>query len=721
MAIIPYRERNVSPEYADRLSDINAHSLQTKAMLTALGDYWTNYYRNLEPIAAATSGSVASISKEYTKLLDLVKSANVLDVPLLQTTQFELLVIKLKDLKRVEARDGSTDYYFVPLEDVVDTRYLTTSLFESRVVLEKGIHFDVVKNEGFKFYVDLFEDKGITGYTFEVGEDQERGMLLWACDIAFTSTVIYDRYGRFLYKKAADSEQYKWLVSGLMRFYESAKSVYAIQEVLNVMYGIPYSRYKDEVVKEIYYVDKNLNRILSQIEDPYICIETDRACYYTYAFSEVRFKVGETIPRFSLLADFNKVEDYITKPGWWEDTGFPSNLVAGGEALSVEMQNELMDKVLKYNTVHIKLGVSFETYATYCAQVKEFFRIIEGGFPVYLYPFVDTFFRAVFLDDVDMKDVLDRLRLTMLTESKYPWNDGLRFDGTVCYYSEPDRDYGSESECIERLYDGKEAYDGTARGSCKPVNCLHHGEEDGTYSSTHKVLSGKDIEYLNITKVGYRTEEKYPWETSPNIPDNEITYSGIVNADGTYNIGDSLGNEENENFTIHAKTEFVDNVPEAEDGEFNIVGKVRPFESEYANAIFDGSHAYDGLKNPFVFKEDISVNKMGFRENENYPWETSKGMRLVPVTYSSCFLADGSHTFSEEMEELESDPFIISIRLAWQERAEIKDDFDFSLNPKPFEDKFRCVQFDGTLHYTGFYPQDASINEKFEMRVVNQS
>lgn len=101
MPIFPYREREVSPEAAKALSDINQYSLSAKAMLTALGDYWTNYYRNLEPIAAAATGAVTALSKEYTRILDLVRSSNILDIPLRQSEQFQLLVVHSGDMREV--------------------------------------------------------------------------------------------------------------------------------------------------------------------------------------------------------------------------------------------------------------------------------------------------------------------------------------------------------------------------------------------------------------------------------------------------------------------------------------------------------------------------------------------------------------------------------------------------------------------------------------------
>ena len=86
MAIIPYKAEGISPDVAIHLLEISDHSLQARSMLTALGDYWTAYYRDLVPVSLAASGSMAAVSKEYTRLLDLVRASNILDVPRMQAS-----------------------------------------------------------------------------------------------------------------------------------------------------------------------------------------------------------------------------------------------------------------------------------------------------------------------------------------------------------------------------------------------------------------------------------------------------------------------------------------------------------------------------------------------------------------------------------------------------------------------------------------------------------
>ena len=60
MAIIPYMAEGISPDTCTRLLEISNYSLQARSMLTALGDYWTAYYRDLVPVSLAASGSMAA-------------------------------------------------------------------------------------------------------------------------------------------------------------------------------------------------------------------------------------------------------------------------------------------------------------------------------------------------------------------------------------------------------------------------------------------------------------------------------------------------------------------------------------------------------------------------------------------------------------------------------------------------------------------------------------
>ena len=45
-----------------------------------------------------------------------------------------------------------------------------------------------------------------------------------------------------------------------MRFYANAKTTKSISDVLNIMYGVPYTRYRDETIVDCYYVNADLER-----------------------------------------------------------------------------------------------------------------------------------------------------------------------------------------------------------------------------------------------------------------------------------------------------------------------------------------------------------------------------------------------------------------------------------------------------------------------------
>lgn len=544
MAITPYKAEGVRPDAVSRLFEISEYSLQARSMLTALGDYWTAYYRDIVPVSVATTGSMASVSREYTRLLDLVRASNILDVPITDASQFELLVIDAADIRAVHTDGYGTEVscYEVDFPGVVDTAYLTNSLFEAPVVLERGKHFDVVPGKGYRFYVDLFGDNAIADYSYELVIGGQKKVLLWACDLALSSTVIFNRYGRFLYRKSDDGEQYKWFVSALMRFYANAKTTKSISDVLNIMYGVPYTRYKDETIVDSYYVNASLERGIVE-EAPYICIETDKSKYYTYAFSTLTAKKGETVPQFTLLATFNEVLDYVNAPGWWEHSIFPDALVAGDSTLSHEQKMELMDKVLKYNTVYVKIGVSFETYQTYLRQVKEFYKIIESGFPVYLYPLVEPLFRAIFVDSEKAEDGDNIMNADMIMSSSYDYGHLRRFDGVYHYYMIPDQTHGKDAISAPLRFDGGISYeyspDEQTRHREKYQN-VKHLDGRTVYASDWELSHDSTNDILTILSGHRRLEDSYSWDTSPYLDQYIVlTYSGMALADGTFRFGEN--------------------------------------------------------------------------------------------------------------------------------------------------------------------------------------
>ena len=592
MAIFPYQQKSISTPAGEVLSELSSFSLQSRGILTALGDFWTDYYRDLEPLQYAASGSVVSVSKEYTRLLDLVLSSNILDIPVDSSSQFELLVFDESDL------ENRTDHLFVAVPDLRETRYLTTSLFESPVILEQGIHFDVVPGKGYKFYVDLFNDKNIFSYAYAIEGLKSRKMLLWACDYALSSTVIYERYGRFLYKKAVDSTQYRWFVNALMHFYTETKTVKAIQSTINILYGVPYTRYADETVQAIYYTDERLNPMPSADESSYICIETDKATYYTYTFSTLGVSVGQTLPQYTMLATFSEVHDYISTPNWWESVDFPQGIFVATEgdvSLTKDQRDKLMDKVLKYNVLYIKLGVSYETYETYLAQINEIYDIIESGIPVYLYPFVQAVFKVAFADKVDMEE--DSRMTAHLSLNTYHSFGSLNFDGTHSYYCWPDQDHGKDAVPHPLVFDGSSNYDDTDDTLHRHQPWFDNAEDfdgDLDYDAVATICHNNAPDPMTITTMGLRLDDVYDWD---NATSEKLLhrYDGKVTPDGEFVFGYFNGPSSNELMEMHIRAQnLVDSVNTPEDL-FRIFTRVLPFADRYSDRVFDGTFSYTGI------------------------------------------------------------------------------------------------------------------------------
>lgn len=513
--MIAYQRRtSLDTPLGRNLAGLAEYCGRTKALLTALGDYWTAYYRDLETLATAATGSVVAVSAEYARLLDFVLASNVLDVPIRTPTPAELLLFDEADLEAAFDDAGNLDHYEARAPGLADFSYLTTSLFESEVVLEQGRHFDFGPDGELRLYVDIFRDPGIVPYAYRVSGAARPKMLLWATDVSLNSSLIYERFGRFLYRRAKDSEQYKWLVTALLHFYTNPKSVRKIEDVLNILYGVPYARYDGEIVTAIRHVDEALRPLPSSAEAAFIAIETDRSTYYTYEFSDLRVSVGQRLAQFQLLSAMHTVDDYRTDPGWWERAGFPDHLLADDSAaLTAEQKRELLGKVLKYNLISITLRVSHPTWATYVSQIREIRTIIDSGLPCYLTTLLNTVFRAAFADAADGADEFRVLSARLGFVCRHLWGGPLRYDGGVSYDMRAVPDHGSAARDLTAAYDGAVPYDHSARHlPAHPGAASYDGDEH--YASAWSVCHGGERDQLRLLTAGLRTEDAYPWERS---------------------------------------------------------------------------------------------------------------------------------------------------------------------------------------------------------------
>lgn len=459
-------------------------------MLSAVGDYWAQYYKDILTLRQAASGSVAVISNEYAKMLDFVLSADIIDIPEESRGQFDMLYFDLLDfVPMLKEADGSyskidkhiydttaeeMDAMYVKFPGVKKIPYISTSLFEASVVLVEGVHYHIVENEGIYFFVDIFNDSAIVPYTYtsedeeqKISESFETGnttavtkteaasrdrlthkfLILWACGTVLSSSVIYERYGRFLYRKQADSEVYHWLVTALMRYYTSAKTREAIEQAVNILCGAPYTRTEGERVIRIDYIDGTGTVLQNKINAEQMRVFTSANMYYMPADVDLEnssfVQVGVTYPQYTMLYRACSVDDYLSNPDWWcekdENTG--AYLIPDSTLLSVmthkdhntdvpntttrEQKNELIDKVLKYNTYYIRINIADSSISSNENLQADIFELIRRGTPIYLYPFIRQVV-TLFLGDSVHPDTIDDgtvyLGLSITLEDSFIWD-----------------------------------------------------------------------------------------------------------------------------------------------------------------------------------------------------------------------------------------------------------------------------------------------------------
>ncbi|MGN1038206.1 MAG: hypothetical protein ACI4P0_02280, partial [Mailhella sp.] len=187
MALQTYTmQQNYLHELGAVFLEMSERTASMQSMLTALGDYWQNYYRSLPALKQAVSGFVSAVSTEYAKMLDFVLSADIIDIPDESRGQFDMLYFDMLDFIPMvktagggfapftkngeavhiyEAQSSEIDAIFVPFKDVKAIPYISTSLFESSVVLVEGVHYHVEEGEGIYFFVHIFSDTAIVPYT----------------------------------------------------------------------------------------------------------------------------------------------------------------------------------------------------------------------------------------------------------------------------------------------------------------------------------------------------------------------------------------------------------------------------------------------------------------------------------------------------------------------------------------------------------------------------
>ena len=553
----PYVPLVSEPDFTLRMAEMFRHATSTQGLFSALGSYWTEYYAGSEALANAVTGYVAALGGEYRKLLDSILRSNILDIPSREKLQVSLLVFSEEDADILEHN------IVFRHTGVTDVQYLVSNLFEPEVVLERDVHFTIDEATGtVVFNVDIFNDSAIVGSTSRFDVYPNRKILFWGTDLVLSSQWIYERYGRFLYRKSDDSISYKWLVQALMFFYANTKSVKNIENVLNIMYGVPFAQRDGEVVKSITNVYPS-EEIKEETDDgSYYCIETTFRTYYAYPSAKITVNVGDTLKRFQLLASFHTVDDYITRPDFWKSAPFPEDLVEGGsDSLSLELREGLLDNVLKYNMVYVNLVETYQTMDTYEQQLTEIRDLLKSSIPVYLYPVIGTTFR-IYLEDKVLDDERNTDDNTPDNHDYHRFKGYTAFDSRVStarllYTGEASysgfpvdaqdnlKDYGSYSKDYEAfLYSGSLTYGGAVENRHnvhREYNDAHAFNGIWTYDCTFKYQHSSDQEEFHVTSFRFGIRDEYYFPDSETLYFQPCYYNGSYVHNNSYAEGTDLG------------------------------------------------------------------------------------------------------------------------------------------------------------------------------------
>ncbi len=229
-------------------------------------------------------------------------------------------------------------------------------------------------------------------------------------------------------------------------------------------------------------------------------VETTLNDYYVPAFFDIDVEKGQELKGSSLFGDtseeppkyegdLSKLEDewqgienfkYQARVGnlrvYKEDEGWKKNLY------------DLIDKILKYNLIYIRLDLNFDSYRYFRSIRDDYFDIIRHGIPIYLHTVIDTILHVISLDTVDLQSEFFQ-KLEFKT-----WKNLYKFRQV--------RDY--------RQYKGSFNYDGQ-------VIYLDNPE---TYNSSCKISAEQNFkDYFYKRYRFYNKKHRYNKEIQYNVPD----------------------------------------------------------------------------------------------------------------------------------------------------------------------------------------------------------
>lgn len=285
-------------EYVPTSTVLPRQLTNDKHILMLLGNFWSNYYKDIVTVNSLDTGAFWLAQTEYDRILNQVLSSSILTIPEYQTKAYSLHIFEAAKFTLV-----GEDYFSYPYTSGDDIFFLTSTLLEPSVILEKQKHFDIVDGE-IRFYIDIFNDAYLSPEVYSVGGQY---VLLWAVDTVMQEYFIYDRFGVFMYDKLQDSAVSKAVYTALQYFYTNQKNITNIEFALNAMLGMPYS------ITDCGYVQNIIGTT----------IVTDNYTFTVDTESDVLVSIGDYVPKFTLIARIVQVDDYLTDPDWYVDKEFP--------------------------------------------------------------------------------------------------------------------------------------------------------------------------------------------------------------------------------------------------------------------------------------------------------------------------------------------------------------------------------------------------------------
>jgi hypothetical protein len=359
---ISFKNHYVLPDYLSDginsdLISVQDQSYFGNSLLSILGSFWELQYKDTDTLHSLSGSVTPLLGEQYFSILHQVLSSSIVDTPVNYTKQFELFAFNSDDAEYVYSDTDPTELLYIEFQysGLQGVQFLSSGLFNSPVILDACNYFEVVDGV-LRLYLDIFEDTIVrdNAYAYETQQLPDKTIIvvfLWASSVTVTETYLYDRYGRYLYTPENNSDSYLAVLTALQYFFTNTKTVKNIENVLNILFKLPFCRNGGETVVTIDTLNANGKVVEGAIDYDanaaadtqadihgigwYYRITTDRNIYFAPLYAELLVSVGDQLAPYQLISRLNRAYDYISSPDWYADVRFPFELVHSLDDYSV--------------------------------------------------------------------------------------------------------------------------------------------------------------------------------------------------------------------------------------------------------------------------------------------------------------------------------------------------------------------------------------------------